>query len=258
MSELPCPPLIRRGKGPPLLLIHGSATNHATWTAQLVVLADFFEVVTYDREVGSRLTTEHHADTAGRIALGLGDQPVLVAGSSFGAVIALDLARRQSDRIAGLILCEPPMASADELPAMPYAFGCAFEELVARAGGEAAAEMFMRATMGDHAFERIGRKLRQSLLATWPAIRSDIWSLTRYRVDYDGLRSLDIPVLLVGGGRSVAWMADTLDWLELILPDARRLTLPLAGHAMHVDDHRNFNRHLVDFAHAIGYLPSPV
>ena len=56
--------MVRRGSGPPALLVHGAAADHATWTLQLHGLDDAFTLVAYDRRVGQGITTEDHADDA--------------------------------------------------------------------------------------------------------------------------------------------------------------------------------------------------
>lgn len=41
--------MIAKGNGRPILFIHGSATDHQTWTLQLAGLQKDFRVVAYDR-----------------------------------------------------------------------------------------------------------------------------------------------------------------------------------------------------------------
>jgi proline iminopeptidase len=60
------------------------------------------------------------------------------------------------------------------------------------------------------------------------------------------LPQLDLPVLLVNGGRSVVPPA-VGSWLEERLPRARRVLLEQAGHAPFWDDPDGFNRALREF-----------
>jgi hypothetical protein len=54
-------------------------------------------------------------------------------------------------------------------------------------------------------------------------VREASRSLARYR-------KLGAEVLLLGGGRSPAYLRDALDALERTLPRARRIELPRVGH----------------------------
>jgi pimeloyl-ACP methyl ester carboxylesterase len=248
------------GLGPTLLLIHGAAADHTTWMGQLVGLPHRFSIVAHDRRgaasaplsAGEIATTERHADDAA--ALLTGRSPALVCGSSYGAVVALELARRAPDRVAGLVLCEPPIPASDLEPGAPAGFGCAFDRLVATAGGEAAAEMFLRAVLGNAAFDGIPARFRGDLTGKWRSIRADMIALARYRVDFGRIGGqVTQPCLLLGGERSPPQYDAALEALARALPDARRDVIPKAGHAMQIDNHRVFNRVVVAFAGAIGH-----
>src|SRR3954471_7525512 len=87
-----------RGAGPLLLVLQGG-DGDAGRNADLVGrLADHYTVVTYDRRGLSRsrlddpatpVTVEAHADDAHRLLAELTDEPALLLGSSFGALVGL-------------------------------------------------------------------------------------------------------------------------------------------------------------------------
>jgi pimeloyl-ACP methyl ester carboxylesterase len=252
--------VVRRGVGAPVLLVHGSATDHMTWMGQLARPPDGLMVVAYDRRgsasapfaAGLVPETSHHVDDAAAlIQREAGGGPVLAVGSSYGGIIALELARRAPELVAGLVVCEPPLPPADLVPGAPAGFGCAFDRLVATAGGEAAAEMFLRTVLTDAGFDAIAPRQRGVLRGMWRQIRADMIALARTRVDYTALGVVARPVLLVGGERSPAYYAATLTSLQAALPEARRAVIPDAGHAMQIDNHRAFNQALVEFARDI-------
>src|SRR5512139_2651185 len=140
--------VVRAGAGPRILLIHGSAADYTTWSIQLASsLKDRFTLIAYDRSAAT--TVERHADEAHALLEG---ERAVVVGSSFGAVIALDLVRRHG--AAGALLVEPPMASTDDAPAAPAAFLAEYDRRMAEQGGPAAAELFLRTVLGDAAYER--------------------------------------------------------------------------------------------------------
>lgn len=237
-----------------MLFIHGSAADHTTWTMQ-APLAASLELVTYDRRgsgaappapAGYRVE-DHAADAATLIEEELGGGPVLVCGSSFGAVVALELGRTRPELVRGLVLCEPPMPCADDLPAMPQAFGCLFDAIVAARGGEAGGALFLQLVLGA-AYDRMPPRFQVRAAGEWRAIRADCLALQRYRPRYRELGAVTAPVLLVAGEQSIGHFDATIDSLQLHLPDARLVTLPRAGHMMQAERFRLFNQHLAEFA----------
>lgn len=241
--------MVRRGSGPPALLVHGAAADQSTWTLQLHGLDDAFTLLAYDRRVGQGITTEDHADDAAALlAREVPGGRAIVIASSYGGVVALELACRAPERVAALILCEPPLPPGEYVPSAPVGYGCHFDRLIATAGGERAAEMFLRSVLGDGGFQAIPGRYRRDLCAMWPQIRSDMFSLGSYRVDHARLAAIPHPVLLLAGDRSPPFLATCLDALAAVLPRARRGVIPRAGHAMHIDNHRAFRDAVLAFA----------
>ena len=105
-------PVIHAGIGPRVVLVHGSATDRNTWAIQLASqLRQRFALIAYDRR-----SVDTIGDAAHELAEVIDGQPALVVGSSFGAVVALDLARRQLAPCVGLVLIEPPLPASDQPP----------------------------------------------------------------------------------------------------------------------------------------------
>ncbi len=241
------PELLQYGKGRPLLFIHGSAANYTTWNVQMIGLRKEFTLLVYDRAGGQEpdgkgYTVEQHADDAAEL---LGAEVGLacgVIGSSFGAIVALDLARRYPSLVNGLVLCEPPLAQSDALAPVPDGFACRYDALVANEGGPAAAEFFLRCVLGDDSFEGMPKTFQKRSMALWKQIRSDMRALAKYQVNYGSLREqIQCPVTLVGGARSASFYLDVLESLQLAIPGSELQMLRGAGHMMQVDAHKQFN-----------------
>ena len=223
-----------------VLLIHGSAADHTTWSIQLAspVLAQRFSLIAYDRP--PLATVEEQA----ALALTYLDTPALLVGSSFGAVIALEVIRQRPQ--LGAVLIEPPLGApmASFLPE--------FDRVAAEQGGPAAAEFFLRAVLGDTAFERMPRAYRERATAKYAEIRADSAALIAYRPRYDELGSVQTPVLLLGGDRSAPYFRPTLETLRDSLPHARLEIIAGAGHMLHAEASRRFADLLTMFADEIG------
>lgn len=238
--------------GAPIVWIHGSAADHTTWTIQLASsLRERFALIAYDRREDAPTVEAHADDAAGIIDREAGGAAVVV-GSSFGAVITLELARRYPARVRGMVLCEPPLPPSDDAPGAPDGFLDKFDRLVAEQGGEAAAEFFLRAVLGDNAYDRMPRTFQARSKALWRAIRSDSGALAVYRPRYVELGAVTTPALLLGGDRSASYFRPTLDALARALPAARLEVLAGASHMMHADAARSFNAKVAAFADELG------
>ena len=234
--------VVSAGNGPRVVLVHGSAADHTTWSIQLASsLRDRFTLVAYDR--GGGTVEEQAAELAAH-------DPAIVVGSSFGAVVALDYARTRS--VAGAVLIEPPMAASDDEPVASAAFLAEFDRRAAEVGGPAAGEFFLRTVLGDATFAKIPRAFQDRSKARWAEIRVDSAALLAYRPRYAELGAVATPVLLLGGERSAPYFRPTLDALVAALPDARLEIVAGAGHMLHAEAPRRFAELVVGFADRIG------
>jgi len=96
---------ITAGDGPAILLIHGVGLRAEAWAAQIDALAENHSVTAVDLP-GHGLSAPIRqasglADFTHTVATCL-DQPSVVVGHSFGAMIALDLAIRHPGKVAGV------------------------------------------------------------------------------------------------------------------------------------------------------------
>jgi pimeloyl-ACP methyl ester carboxylesterase len=110
-----------QGMGPALILMGGGPSNANTLEPLASRLAGDFTVVTYDRRGYSRSHVSDpagpagpagiplHADDARRLVADLGSGPVAVFGTSFGALIALELAATVPAALGAVIVHEPPL-----------------------------------------------------------------------------------------------------------------------------------------------------
>jgi pimeloyl-ACP methyl ester carboxylesterase len=234
---------------PRVLLIHGSAADRTTWSIQLAgPLREKFELIAYDR--GELASVRAYAAEAAKL---LEDSRALVVGSSFGAVVTLELVRTRPELCAGAILIEPPMAPTDDPPTDPVAFLADFDRRVIDQGGPAAGEFFLRTVLGDTAFERMPKAFRERSAAKWAAIRADSQALIEYRPRYAELASVTTPVLLLGGDRSASYFRPTLEALAKALPRARLEIVSGAGHMLHAEASRRFAELLIAFAAEINF-----
>jgi 3-oxoadipate enol-lactonase len=111
----------RRGRGAPLVLIHGYPLDHTIWSEVVPLLEDDFDLILPDLrgfgESGAVKSDYRVSDLASDIA-GLLDHlkinQAIIAGHSMGGYVALAFARAYPQRLAGLgmissqVLADPP------------------------------------------------------------------------------------------------------------------------------------------------------
>jgi 3-oxoadipate enol-lactonase len=111
----------RRGRGEPLVLIHGYPLDRTTWNEVASLLETYFDLIIPDlRGMGQSdtmdktyTTTDLASDIAGLLDH-LKIQKVFIAGHSMGGYVALAFARAYPNRVRGLgmissqVLADPP------------------------------------------------------------------------------------------------------------------------------------------------------
>jgi pimeloyl-ACP methyl ester carboxylesterase len=214
----------RCGSGPPLVLVHGSFSDHHTnWEFVKPMLQERFTLYTIARRGrgDTEATNGHRLEDEARDLASVIDavgQPVFLLGHSYGAQCALAAALLARDRIRKLVLYEAPWPAIVTDDALVR-----FERLASsHAWGELAVSFF-RDTLFVPAEEIAA--VRETEL--WPPIVSDakaslgdIRALHAYDFDASRFRALDIPVLLQFGSASPR-QRYVSGALAAVLPDAQ-------------------------------------
>jgi pimeloyl-ACP methyl ester carboxylesterase len=237
----------RSGRGEPVLLLHGIGTSRGDFTALVGRLADDHDVLAVDLPGHGGSPPLGRAHTAAAIAdaveseldaRGLG--PVHAVGNSLGGRVALELGRRGRARSI--------VALAPSGLALPHE-RVYQASLMARARVELSA---LRPAIPAMARTAAGRTALLAPLRARPwaatehealALRGGFagaerfWDTLWWNVLIDvpaGLAAIRCPVTLVQGGLDAVAPGHAPRYLALI-PGARLVTLPFAGHAPQAD-----------------------
>ncbi|WP_210505879.1 alpha/beta fold hydrolase [Naasia sp. SYSU D00057] len=242
--------LLDRASGDPLLLIPTALTaDEFEPVADRLARSGRYRVLTHRRRGYSALSPQTGVPSVGRDALdcrrlleAVGVRRCHVAGLSYSAAVALELARAAPGLVASLTLLEPPPLFVSSTPE----FLEANERLIAdfaSAGGATALDGFLRRLMGDdwrEAYERLlpgsVAQMERDAAAFFTA---DAHALLAWRFGDDEARHIRCPVLHIGGTRSGTWFAEVRSQLLAWFPSARDVRVEGADHSLaltHPDD----------------------
>src|SRR5947209_8463077 len=98
--------------GPALVLLHAFPLDRTMWQPQLAALSDVSRVIALDlpgfgeSSPAAPFSIEGAADAVAEFLAALDVPKAVVCGLSMGGYVALALARRHADKLAGLILAD--------------------------------------------------------------------------------------------------------------------------------------------------------
>jgi pimeloyl-ACP methyl ester carboxylesterase len=245
------------GQGPGLLLVHGameSAQNHMQLAE---ALADAFTVYLLDRRgrglsgaYGKEYSVQEDVDDLDALLSSTDTHNVF--GVSSGAIICLQAALNLPI-IQRVAIYEPPLSMTR---AAANAILTRYDEQMAQGKVSAALVTGMKgAQMGPAIFNMMPNWLLEiltnqmmagsdkranghsisegdavSFRALAPTLHYDFQLVSEMSESLDRFSSMPVPVLLLGGSKSPAYLKTSLDMLEKILPDAGRVEFPGLNH----------------------------
>lgn len=228
------------GSGPVVLVVHGGLSDESAWAKVAAELVPSFRVVRIRRRL---YRTELPADPATDFALEVDDllalaaeigQPSVIVGHSSGAIVALETVVRDPAPFVGCVVYEPPLVLGSPIGG---ASGVAdARAALARRRPGTALRIFVTRMVGMPA--AMGW-LMPALVRVNPTIRSfvprqidDTDAINRLGNRLDAYATVDLPVLLLTGGRTPRHLRERTDRLAEVLPAARPLAvIPGQGHA---------------------------
>jgi pimeloyl-ACP methyl ester carboxylesterase len=214
----------KNGKGPPLVLVHGSFSDHRTnWAFVRSSFEKNFTVYAIARRGrGETDATKGHgvtdeAEDVAALIDSAGEQ-VFLLGHSYGAQVALAAAALLPNQIRKMILYEPPWPHNITKEQMEK-----LENLARASDWEAFVTAFFRDTLAVHAEEI--EKLHatepwNTIVADAEASLHDLRALSRYQFEPESFRNLGMPIMLQIGTESPRELYVT-DTLAPVLPDVQ-------------------------------------
>ena len=221
------------GQGAPVVLVSGGSVDKGSNLSVAEELAKHFTVYNYDRrgrgKSGDRqpYAVDREIEDIEAVIDGAGGKAFLY-GSSSGAALALEAARKLPSKVTKLALWEPPYIM-EGYPRPPANTAQTFADLVAQGRRGDAAEYFMSKVVGmPPEFVAAARSA-----PWWPAqealahtLAYDATIMGDYSIPTNKVAEIKVPTLVVDGGASFPFMHATADAIANILKDkGQRRTL---------------------------------
>jgi len=243
------------GEGEPVVLLHSAAFE--PWYDPLARELGDFAVLRYTRrppraEPGGStpLSLADDAATCVRLLDHLGWTTAHAVGHSYGALLALQVARDAPTRVASLALLEPAIRNVPSAPEVLASLGPA---IAAYRHGDipAAVDGFCQSVAGTGYRAHLDRAV-PAAFATAVGV-ADLFFGAEMPVVQDWsfgpaeAREITQPVLNVQGELSATRFAEGADLVQTWFPEAERFVLPGAGHLLMVQNAPDLAQRLARF-----------
>ncbi|PVG81841.1 hypothetical protein DDE18_14025 [Nocardioides gansuensis] len=259
---------VRKGSGPVLLLLHGLACDHTTWSPVIDRLAKHYTVIAPDL-LGHGLSDKPRADyTLGGYANGmrdlltlLGIDRVTVVGHSFGGGIAMQFAYQFPERTERMLLVAPGGLGPEVTMLIKLIQAPGWEpvmRLLTQPGLRHASTTALRVLSTVETAHTRDLDEIADILESWkdPRTRFAIRHLVRAAIDWKGqivtmsdraYLTETVPVAVVWGRDDQVLPVHQLESVAVLAPRAATYVFELAGHFPHKDHPERFVEVVHDF-----------
>ncbi len=222
----------KTGKGPPLVLVHGTAVDHTHWEMVLPILAKYFTIYAIDRRGRGKSgdTADYRAELEFEdiaAVVDMIDKPVILLGHSYGGFISLEAALR-TENLKKLILYEP-QGFIDEEPGIVAEIEAALNQ----EENEQALILFLEKLVGISSNEiNIFRETPQwkVMVNAAPTLPRELKALTEYKFEAARFKDLTIPTMLLTGSESLLPDIEAAKMLDNTFPESMLIELEGQAH----------------------------
>jgi pimeloyl-ACP methyl ester carboxylesterase len=247
-----------RGRGTPLVLVHGFPFDSRMWEAQLDALCDRNRVIAPDlRGFGRSSSSEPFtfaslAEDLHALLEQVGALPCLLGGLSMGGYVALAFCRKYMADLRGLALLDT-RAEADDSQTRQNR-----EKMIAAAGekGSAAiAETMLPRLLSPHTLQRrqdLVHRMRKMIEDQNPQTLQRALAAMRDREDQTAfLPSIAVPTTIIVGADDAVTPPDIARAMNAAIPRSNLSAIPRAGHMSPVESPDEVNRALRALARSL-------
>jgi non-heme chloroperoxidase len=248
---------IERGKGDPVIFIHGGLLDYSMWDSQLGPFAERYRTILYSRRYNHPNTNqlqpnyspfvdaEDLAALIKRLDLG----KVHVVGASFGGRVALFFAVKHPELVRSVILQELPIQFTGDPPDEPR---LQFDKALRSALEQGKREEVMgrildRVTGGKVSFKDLPPDRQNRMRRNFPEFEAFLRSDVSPAIDRDAVRMMNAPTLLLSGEKSPPTFKPLEKELLRLLPNRQHIVISGAEHALFRTHAQASNRAMFEF-----------
>jgi pimeloyl-ACP methyl ester carboxylesterase len=221
------------GRGEPVVMIHGGLANSNYWAHQVRALQNRYRVIVLDSRGHGRSSRDaqpYGYDLMASDVIALMDYlkvgKAAIIGWSDGAIIGLDIAMKNPDRVSRLFAFA---ANSDPSGVADISKSDVFNAFVARAGEE---YKRLSPTPGEYsAFVDESKKM---------------WD-TQPKWTADDLAKIKTPTWIVDGDRDEAIKRENTEFMAASIPNAGLLIQPQVSHFSFLQDPQQFSNDVLHF-----------
>lgn len=240
---------VERGKGEPLILVHGALSDYRTWLRVMPELGETNRTIAVSlrhyypenwKGGDDDLSVQQHAEDLAEFIKALNLGPVNLLGHARGAVVSMMVASKHPDIVNNLILAEPAplktMLSSN--PRMKKelvereAMMKKSIELYQKGNPEGGLKMFVEYIAGPGSWDATSDSRRKTLKDnTW----TQLSSISDFEAPFhcDNASKISSPVLFIGGDRSQEIFSQMNSAVKSCVKNANTAMIGDSGHFMY-------------------------
>jgi len=258
----PAPFVREAGAGPGVVCLHANASTSGQWRELIGMLSPAFHVLAPD-SYGAGRSPEWPSGRVIRLSdeaalletvFAKAGSPFALVGHSYGAAIALVAALADPGRVRALALYEPTLFSLIDGESPPPNGADGIRRTVAEASaaldaGDAgtAARLFIDYWMESGSWQRMPDDRKPPIAASVVNVRRWAHALLTEPASLSAFRSLDIPVLLMTGGKTTDAARGVTRLLAGALPRVEIASFDALGHMGPITHPAPVNRAIARF-----------
>ncbi|MBB5402556.1 alpha/beta fold hydrolase [Paraburkholderia youngii] len=232
-----------RGSGTPVVFIHGAILSDGFVPAiEQTAIAENFQIVHYRRRgyagssrAAAGMTMQEWADDSIALLNHLGIASAHVAGHSFGAGIALQMAIDAPGRVRKLALLEPPLGSLVASGGQFAQWMATVREIYDSGDKITATDMVLAGAYGpdyrrftDGALPAGAFERAVSDIDTY--FQVELGAMLRWDITTEGLKDIRHSVLSMRGSDTLPVFLEGADLLQQWIPEIDTVSIPCASH----------------------------
>jgi non-heme chloroperoxidase len=256
---------VEQGRGPALILVHGSLGDYRSWQLQIEPFSKRYHVIAYSRRYhfpnqwigdGSDYSAALHGEDLSALITALGLESAFVVASSYGAYTTLMCALKHPDQVRAMVIGEPPIMRWLEVTPNGKPLYDAFMSGAWQPAGSAfrrgdfehGIRAFLDGAFGMGSFDRLPPPARARMMENAREMQAETTARDIYPTFFcEHAQQIKTPTLLLTGELSPKLFHVIVDELERCLPNRKRLMIPATSHAIHTGNPQAYNEAVLAF-----------